>query len=96
MKVFRDLTSEQEAAFRQWARANYNGGAPAAYWHPVVRDEWDKIEAEGHEPQAHHLRHARGYLAYARNDGTRRHKPVAAFTERGVWHCVCGYPVVLS
>jgi hypothetical protein len=44
MKLFQDLTPEQEKIFRQWARDNYKALSPiAGIWHPVVQDECRKI-----------------------------------------------------
>lgn len=43
--VFKGLKSEEEEEFRQWARDNFKKGEPASYlWHPVVRDEWERLE----------------------------------------------------
>ena len=47
MKLFKELTSEEEKEFREWARKNYvpfseiNG-----VWHPTVQDECAKINME--------------------------------------------------
>lgn len=40
--LFRTLTPNEEAAFRQWARENATPEhfAKAGLYHPVVRDEW--------------------------------------------------------
>lgn len=42
--LFRDLSADEEATFRQWARDNY---VPLTdirgIWHPVVQDECRKI-----------------------------------------------------
>ena len=44
MNLFRDLTAEEEADFRQWARDNYSANEPINdLWHPVVQDECRKI-----------------------------------------------------
>ena len=44
---FEVLSDKEERRFRQWARDNYKLGVPAEpVWHPVVRDEWSKLEAE--------------------------------------------------
>ena len=44
---FRDLDPDDELRFRAWARLNWTAGAtPNALWHPVVRDEWSKIDRE--------------------------------------------------
>ena len=49
---FRELSSEEEQKFRDWARNNIEDlkereekGTLGVY-HPVVRDEWDKIKVE--------------------------------------------------
>ena len=50
--VYRNLSSEEETTFRQWARDNWKPNKEAElYWHPVVRDEWNKIteEEQAHE-----------------------------------------------
>jgi len=42
---FLKLDKKEEEEFRQWARDNFVKGKPAsAAWHPVVRDEWNKLE----------------------------------------------------
>tara|TARA_R100000234_G_C4968733_1_gene165159 strand:+ start:645 stop:866 length:222 start_codon:yes stop_codon:yes gene_type:complete len=42
--MFIELTPQQEAAFRGWARQNYKPGAPInQMWHPVVQDECEQI-----------------------------------------------------
>ncbi len=44
---FRQLTTEEAAKFRQWARDNYKPGSDiSALWHPVVLAECVKIAAE--------------------------------------------------
>ena len=41
---FRDLDKTEEESFRQWARDNWKRGQePDDVWHPVVRDEWNKL-----------------------------------------------------
>ena len=46
MKLFRDLSEEEEAAFREWARQNYKPFTPInGTWHPAVQDECVKINA---------------------------------------------------
>jgi hypothetical protein len=46
MKLFRDLSEEEEAAFREWARQNYEPFQPiSGLWHPAVQDECVKINA---------------------------------------------------
>jgi len=38
--IFRDLTPEEEAEFRSWARQNWTPGTEInSFWHPVIRDE---------------------------------------------------------
>jgi hypothetical protein len=50
MKLHRDLTPEEEAEFRQWARENYTPfSAVQGIWHPVVQDECQKINKEAAE-----------------------------------------------
>jgi hypothetical protein len=44
--MFQKLSPERAATFRKWARDNYTPEPPNAVWHPVVRDEWEKIRAE--------------------------------------------------
>jgi len=44
---FRGLDPVEEAQFRQWARDNFKPGlAPSGAWHPVVRQEWQKLQGE--------------------------------------------------
>jgi len=44
---FKKLSPKQEREFRQWARENYNHGETIpCIWHPVVRDECEKINKE--------------------------------------------------
>lgn len=44
---FRQLNSEEEETFRQWARDNYQPGEPIkGIWHPVVQEECTKINRE--------------------------------------------------
>lgn len=47
---FRKLSLEEEEPFRQWARDHANEPEwreQAEILHPVVRDEWRKIDVEG-------------------------------------------------
>jgi len=45
---FRKLTVEEEASFRQWARANFKAGDRVdPCWYPVVRGECALIDLEG-------------------------------------------------
>lgn len=47
MKLFRDLTPEEEADFRKHARENYKPFTPIlGVWHPVYQDECCKINKE--------------------------------------------------
>lgn len=52
MKLFNQLTSQQEADFRLWARQNYQVYTPIdGVWHPVVQDECVRMNAEtGYSP----------------------------------------------
>jgi hypothetical protein len=51
-RVFRDLDPEEERLFRSWARENFTPGAPLnPLWHPVVRDECERMNAEKGEEQ---------------------------------------------
>lgn len=44
---FLELTDEQIHEFRAWARANYTPGTPInALWHPVTRDECERMNTE--------------------------------------------------
>lgn len=44
---FRTLTPTEETDFRQWARDNYTPGTEVnELWHPTVRDECARINAE--------------------------------------------------
>ncbi len=45
MELFRELDEKETKEFRQWARDNYRAGQPAnECWHPIVRDEWFKLD----------------------------------------------------
>lgn len=47
MTFFRQLDAGEEQEFRQWARDNFNPKVDASpLWHPVVRDEWKKLQSE--------------------------------------------------
>jgi hypothetical protein len=47
MNLFRDLTSEEEAEFRQWARDHYEPfNEIKGIWHPCVQDECRKMNEE--------------------------------------------------
>ncbi len=42
--MFRELTPEEEAKFRQWALDNYHSDEEInPLWHPVVQDECERI-----------------------------------------------------
>jgi hypothetical protein len=44
VKLFRELTAEEEAEFRKWARDNYVPFSDIrGIWHPVVQDECRKM-----------------------------------------------------
>jgi len=48
--MFRTLSPEDEAGFRQWARDNHTPyTAPNPVWHPVVRDEWRKLDEQAED-----------------------------------------------
>lgn len=47
MKIFRNLSAEEEKEFRQWARENYIRFSPiSGVWHPTVQDECRKMNEE--------------------------------------------------
>jgi hypothetical protein len=47
MNLHRDLSPEEEKEFRQWARDNYvSPSSVPEIWHPIVRDECMKMDAE--------------------------------------------------
>lgn len=47
MTFFRDLTPEEDAEYRKWARDNYKPlSVIEGIWHPVVQDECTKINKE--------------------------------------------------
>jgi hypothetical protein len=47
MKLFKELTPEEEFAYREWARMNYTAFDPIkGVWHWVVQDECVKINKE--------------------------------------------------
>ena len=47
MKLFRNLTSEEENGFRKWAQENYVLLSPIkGIWHPIVQAECAKMNAE--------------------------------------------------
>ena len=51
--LFRELNEEEEKEFRQWVHNNMVEMAEAvktgrsSVFHPVVRDEWEKIQKAG-------------------------------------------------
>lgn len=47
MNFHRELSTEEEADFRKWARENHKIGEETnSFWHPVVLDEIAKMEVE--------------------------------------------------
>ncbi len=47
--AFRSLNDDKECLFREWARKNYIlGGEIKGVWHPAIRDECEKMNAEVH------------------------------------------------
>lgn len=51
MKLFKDLSPEEEAVFRKWARENYKPFSEiSGIWHPAVQDECVKMNAESELP----------------------------------------------
>ena len=46
--LFRELDEKEEQEFRQWARENFKPGHMTIneVWHPVVRDECQKMNDE--------------------------------------------------
>ena len=50
MIPFRELNAEEEQQFRQWARDNYQPGMEVSeLWHPIVRNELEKLKRDDHE-----------------------------------------------
>jgi len=46
-EFFRELDPTEEQEFRQWARDNFAPGRhPSGLWHPIVRQEWQKLQGE--------------------------------------------------
>ena len=44
---FRELTAEEVEASKQWARENFKPGEePNELWHPVVQEEWNKLQEQ--------------------------------------------------
>jgi hypothetical protein len=45
--IWEKLTTDEEEEFRQWAKDNWKPNTkPSPLWHPVVRDEWQKLDEE--------------------------------------------------
>jgi len=54
--LFRVLTGAEEQEFRDWARENHRPGQIVnPLWHPVVREECFRIDAEWAEARAEEL-----------------------------------------
>lgn len=63
--LFRKLNPAEEGRFRQWARNNWEPETPPSEsWHPVVRDEWRRLDAQRAE-QDHASRVERDRRLYA-------------------------------
>ena len=46
-RLFKILTEEEAVAYRQWARENYTPGDEIpTIWHPVIREECEKMNVE--------------------------------------------------
>ena len=46
-ELFKQLSEEEKPEYRQWARDNYTPGSEIRpYWHPGVREEGRKMNAE--------------------------------------------------
>jgi hypothetical protein len=44
MQLFKDLTKEEEQAFRLWAQENYQPFEQiSSFWHPIVQEECQRI-----------------------------------------------------
>lgn len=44
---YRKLSTEEEEAFRRWARDNWAPGKECSpVYHPVVREEWARLDNE--------------------------------------------------
>jgi hypothetical protein len=47
MRIYRELTEEEEKEFRKWARDNYEVfNSIDGCWHPVVQEECVKMNKE--------------------------------------------------
>jgi len=46
--MFKKLTPKEELKYRKWARDHHAPERPYAFalYHPVVRDEWEKVDVE--------------------------------------------------
>jgi hypothetical protein len=44
---FKNLSEEEKEEFRAWAREFFKPGVePNGTWHPVVREEWRRLQKE--------------------------------------------------
>lgn len=51
--LFKRLTPQEEKAYRAWARANWQPGQYInPVWHPVVRDECERMTKEREQTRA--------------------------------------------
>lgn len=47
MKLFKDLSKEEQKEYRQWARDNWKPGNDIkTIWHPIIVDECNKMNLE--------------------------------------------------
>jgi hypothetical protein len=47
MQLFKDLTRQEEAEFRDWAKENYVPFANIkGIWHPIIQDECRRINEQ--------------------------------------------------
>jgi len=47
MKLYKDLTPEEEPEYRKWAREHYEPFSPIlGLWHPTIQEECTKINRE--------------------------------------------------
>jgi hypothetical protein len=52
--LFRSLDPAEEKSFRAWAREHHDPGSPVnTLWHPVVRDECERMDREEAARQLH-------------------------------------------
>ena len=50
MKLFKQLTEDEKASYREWARKNYVAGQEiVGVWHPIAQLECVKMNAEHYE-----------------------------------------------